>query len=329
MGYQGMATSSASTYTHALSLEQAERLRDLLKDQDFSFREVPYALYAAGKGKVQVVVYEKGPKIVVQGKEMQDFVRFVLEPEILGAAELDYIEVQHPEYFEPHIGVDESGKGDFFGPLVIAGVHTDREIVHQLMEAGVQDSKRIGSDAQIRKIAKLIRCVPNLRSSVIKISPTRYNELYQKFSNLNRLLAWAHARTIENLLEEVPDCPRAVSDQFANPKVLEKALMEKGKTIELVQRTKAESDPAVAAASILARDAYVDWLERASERLGRRIPKGAGAQTKAFAKEIVAERGPEFLGLSAKTHFRTAHEVAPDHFAAPPERKATYWRSKG
>jgi len=323
-----MASPPATTYTHALTREQADKLQTLLQARDFTFREVPYALYGAAKGKVQLTVYEKGPKIVVQGKEAADFVRFILEPEVLGAAELDYVEVQHPEYFAPHIGVDESGKGDFFGPLVIAGVYTDAQLTPLLLDAGVQDSKKIGSDQRIHEIAKLIQCVPNLRTSVIKISPTRYNELYKQFGNLNRLLAWAHARTIENLLEEVPDCPRAVSDQFANPKVLQKALLEKGRGIELEQRTKAESDPAVAAASILARATYVDWMERAAKRLGRKVPKGGGAPAKQFAADLVAERGPEILELSAKTHFRTAHEVAPEAFPAPPPRRTTHWGSK-
>ncbi len=311
-------TTPATTYTHALTSDQAKRLRLLLGERGYTLREAPYALFAAAKGKVQLTVYEKGPKIVVQGKETSDFVRFILEPEILGAAELDYIEVQHPEYFEPHIGVDESGKGDFFGPLVIAGVYTDSTVTPLLLEAGVQDSKRIGSDTRIREIAKLIKCVPNLRSIVIKISPERYNVLHAKFGNLNRLLAWGHARTIENLLEAVPACPKALSDQFANPRVLERALMEKGARITLVQRTKAEADPGVAAASILAREAYVDWIARASERLGKTIPKGAGPAVKTFARELVTERGADFLALCAKTHFRTAHEVAPEHFAAPP-----------
>ena len=120
------------------------------------------------------------------------------------------------------------------------------------MEAGIQDSKRIGSDQRIRDFADMIRKTPGATQSVVMIGPERYNQLYNRFKNLNELLAWGHARVIENLLEARPDCPRALSDQFANPRLIQKALMEKGKGIELQQRTKAESDLAVAAGSRLA-----------------------------------------------------------------------------
>src|SRR5690606_7320205 len=140
-------------------------------------------------------------------------------------------DVHHPDRFCPHIGVDESGKGDFFGPLVIAGVYVDGEISRQLIQGGIQDSKRIGSDKRIRDLAKLIRGTLGLVSSIVAIGPERYNELYAKFGNLNRLLAWGHARVIENLLEQRPDCPRALSDQFGNPKLIKSALLDKGRKI--------------------------------------------------------------------------------------------------
>jgi ribonuclease HIII len=254
-----------TSHTQALTAAQAEKLRALLAERGFEFMTKPYCLYAATKPKVNVLVYEKGPKVVVQGKGTEDFVTNLLEPEILGEAKLGYEEVHQPEMFQPHIGVDESGKGDFFGPLVIAGVYVDGEAVRRLREIGAVDSKRIGSDERIAKLAAEIRQVRGLAWEVIAIHPERYNQLYAKFGNLNRLLAWGHARVIENLLERVPDCPRAISDQFANPAVLQRALQERGRGIELVQRTKAESDPAVAAASILAREAFVGWLKAHGE----------------------------------------------------------------
>ena len=95
--------------------------------------------------------------MLLQGKGIEEFVQFQLEPEILGEAKLGYEEVHSPEMFEPHFGIDESGKGDFFGPLVIAGVYVDRGIARKFMEAGIQDSKRIGSDARIRALGDAIR----------------------------------------------------------------------------------------------------------------------------------------------------------------------------
>src|SRR5690606_37743580 len=129
--------------------------------------------------------------------------------------------------------------------LVIAGVYTDAAITRSLMDAGIADSKRIGSDARIRQLAAIIKETPGVISSVVMIGPAKYNELYQKIGNLNRLLAWCHARAIEELLHRRPDCPRALSDQFANPSLIKRSLMEKGRGIELEQRTKAESDIAV------------------------------------------------------------------------------------
>lgn len=295
--------------THALTPAQAERLRTLLQERGFEFMTKPYCLYAAAKPKVNVLVYEKGPKVVVQGKETEDFVTHLLEPEILGEAKLGYEEVHHPEMFQPHIGVDESGKGDFFGPLVIAGVYVDGDVARRLREIGAVDSKRIGSDDRIAKLAAEIRQMPGLAWEVVSIHPERYNELYAKMGNLNRLLAWGHAKIIENLLERVPDCPRAISDQFANPAVLQNALQKRGRLIELVQRTKAESDPAVAAASILARDGFVGWLKSQGQRFGVDIPKGVSETVKQTAAMLVNKHGPGLLPMLTKTHFRTSQEL--------------------
>ena len=171
------------------------------------------------------------------------------------------------------------------------------------------DSKRIGSDERIFKIAADIRSIPGLAWEVISINPGRYNELYTKFGNLNRLLAWGHARVIENLLERVPGCQRAISDQFANPPVLQRAMQTRGREIELVQRTKAESDPAVAAASILAREAFVRWLKTEGQKFGMEFPKGVSAGVKQTAGGLVAKHGNDVLPVLCKMHFRTSAEV--------------------
>lgn len=302
-----------TSHTQTLTAAQAEKLRALLSERGFDFMTKPYCLYAATKPKVNVLVYEKGPKVLVQGKGTADFVMNLLEPEILGEAQLGYEEVHQPEMFQPHIGVDESGKGDFFGPLVIAGVYVDGDAVRRLRDLGAVDSKRIGSDERIAKLAAEIRQVRGVVWEVIAIHPERYNQLYDKFGNLNRLLAWGHARVIENLLERVPDCPRAISDQFANPAVLQRALQERGRGIELVQRTKAESDPAVAAASILAREAFVGWLKAQGVRYGVECPKGVSESVKQSARKLVEQYGVEILQVLCKTHFRTSDEIKNSH----------------
>ncbi len=295
-------------YNTPLTTEQAAKLKRLLIEEGYNFETRPYTLYFARKDKLTIAVYEKGPKAVLQGKGTQDFVQFRLEPDILGEAKLGYEEVLNPEMYEPHFGVDESGKGDFFGPLVIAGVYVDRGLARHFQELGITDSKRITSDKRIRDLAEGIRR-SRAAQSVVTISPERYNALFTKIGNLNRLLAWGHARIIENLCELRPDCPRALSDKFADVRVLERALMEKGKAIKLDQRTKAESDFAVAAASILAREKFIDWLRATGQRLGVALPRGVNAAVKDAARAIAARGGSEALAAVAKMHFKTSAEV--------------------
>jgi ribonuclease HIII len=307
-------------YTHALTPEQATKLRALLEELGFQFTLKQYTLFFAQKNKLSIAVYEKGPKVLVQGKGVEEFVQFEIEPKILGEAKLGYEEVHAPEMFEAHFGVDESGKGDFFGPLVISGVYVDRGIARKLLDAGVQDSKRIGSDARIRTLGQAIRKTAGGLIETVLIGPERYNELYEKFGNLNSLLGWGHARVIENLLAKKPDCPRALSDQFADARVIKQSLLQHGREINIQQRPKAESDIAVAAASILAREAFIGWLERRGKELGLRLERGVSASVKETAKKLVEKSGPRRLREVAKVHFRTAHEIAPDAYAAPPPR---------
>ena len=309
-----------NSYTHALTQDQAAKLRTLLADSGFQFSPKEYTLFFAQKNKLSLAVYEKGPKVLVQGKGVEEFVQFELEPKILGEAKLGYEEVHSPEMFEPHFGVDESGKGDFFGPLVISGVYVDRGIARKLLDAGVQDSKRIASDARIRALAQTIRKTAGGLIETVLIGPQKYNELYEKFGNLNKLLGWGHARVIENLLAKKPDCPRSLSDQFADGRVIEQSLLHHGRKIDIQQRTKAESDIAVAAASILAREAFINWLERRGKELGWRLERGVSASVKETAKKLVETSGPAALREVAKVHFRTAHDIAPDNYAAPPPR---------
>ena len=298
-----------TTYTIEIPVEAVEVLRGVLERDGFEFSDKPYAHYSAKRGKLNVTVYEKGPKVLVQGKETEDFVQFTLEPEVLGEARLGYENVTNPEMFEPHFGVDESGKGDFFGPLVIAGVFVDAESARALLDGGIMDSKRIGSEARIKKLASLIRKTRGVQWSVISVGPQRYNELYRSFRNLNEMLAWGHAKVIAELAGKVPDCPRALSDQFANPRVLQRALNKQGVEIELEQKTKGESDVAVAAASILARERFVTWIRDAGERLGIELPLGAGPKVLEAGDRILSMVDGPDIELVAKTHFRTMDQL--------------------
>lgn len=300
---------SLASYTMPIKEGDVELIRKLLLEGGFEMKDKPYAHFSGKKGKLNVTVYEKGPKVLVQGKDTEDFVRFTLEPMVLGEARLGYEEVNEPEMFAPHFGIDESGKGDFFGPLVIAGVYTDADSTRALMDAGVMDSKRITSAAKIAKLAGIIRATPGIAHEVVSIGPERYNEMYDSFKNLNRLLAWGHVRVIRGLADQVPDCPRALSDQFARKEVLESELARHGLSLELQQRTKGESDVAVAAASILARERFVQWVSSSSEKSGVKIPLGAGPHVLEAARELIDKHGQSILPKVAKMHFKTAKEV--------------------
>jgi ribonuclease HIII len=315
-----------NSYTHALTNEQTTKLRALLEELGFDFSPKQYTLFFAQKNKLSVAVYEKGPKVLVQGRDVEEFVQFELEPKILGQAKLGYEEVHSPEMFEPHFGVDESGKGDFFGPLVISGVYVDRGIGRKLLDAGVVDSKRIGSDTRIRALADTIRKSSLGLVETVLIGPAKYNELYEKFGNLNKLLGWGHARVIENLLAKKPACPRSLSDQFADARVISASLLKHGRKIAIEQRPRAESDIAVAAASIVAREAFINWLERKSKELGIRLERGVSPSVKDTARKLVEVNGPDALREVAKVHFRTAHEIAPNDYPAPPPREN--WQSR-
>ena len=204
-----------------------------------------------------------------------------------------------------HIGTDESGKGDFFGPLVVAGFFMPEGQEGALRELGVKDSKRT-SDNRCREIAAVLRS--GYVCAVVAIGPERYNELYGKFRNLNRLLAWGHARAIENILERV-DAGRAVTDQFGDESLVRDALMKKGRAIELVQQPRAEEDPAVAAASILARAEFLDRLRSLSREAGVELPKGAAPVVEEAGVRLVRALGPDALGRFAKLHFKTTARV--------------------
>ena len=203
------------------------------------------------------------------------------------------------------IGIDESGKGDYFGPLVIAAVYVTPEVEPDLRLMEVRDSKRI-ADGRVLEMAPDIRQV--CRHSVVAIGPQRYYELYEKIRNLNRLLAWGHARALENLLDQV-DCDLAIADQFGDERLIINALLDKGKKIRLVQRTKAEADLAVAAASILARAEFLIRLKRLSEEVGTVLPKGASQAVELGARMVIKKHGRDRLKTVAKLHFKTTQVV--------------------
>ncbi len=205
----------------------------------------------------------------------------------------------------PIIGIDESGKGDFFGPLVIAGARVEKDRLPYLADLGVRDSKTI-ADGRIVKLAAAIKQA--CAFSLVVIGPEKYNELYQKIRNLNKLLGWGHARAIENILLE-HDAKTAISDKFGHDRFIQNSLQEKGKTIELVQMVRGEAHPAVAAASILARAEYLHRMDEMSSKFAVTFPRGASNLVDNVGRELVRSRGEEILGKVAKLHFKNYQKI--------------------
>lgn len=309
-----MSEKKVTSFVCTVDEEKIALLRDLLETRGWTFSEVPYAHWKATGDKVNVVAYCSG-KLTVQGGGTADFVSFILEPEVLHTFTFGYEEAVPAETntilepVDPHGGVDESGKGDFFGPLVVSAVFVTPETGDELRKIGVCDSKLIKSSKKILELSSKIRMITQGTSTVVTLPPESYNRVYAQIGNLNRLLAWGHARAIENLLEKVPACPRVLCDKFANEVLIQRALMTRGRTIELNQRTKAESDVAVAAASILAREGFLKGMEKLSAEFGVEFPRGAGTQVRAVATQLFQKHGKEVFARCAKLHFKTYHEV--------------------
>jgi len=203
------------------------------------------------------------------------------------------------------LGIDESGKGDFFGPLVIAGVLADESEANRLKQNGVRDSKKI-TDKKILELSDWI--TDNFVHTLVVIGPEKYNQLYQKIRNLNKLLAWGHSRVIENVVSE-NEIDLAISDKFGRSDFIENALMDKGKKIKVHQMVRGEAIVQVAAASIVARAAFVKFISGMKRQFDADIPKGAGNLVDAAGRELVGRYGASVLEKTAKLHFKNYKKV--------------------
>ena len=273
----------------------------------FKFEKRLYQVFLARSEKFTVNLYESG-KVTFGGSDrtLQQEVEWFLG-KLGGKAPA----AEKGAGFEgrTRIGTDEVGKGDFFGPLIVAGALLDEKTEERVEKLGVKDSKEIKGDKKILEMAKgIMNILGRGRYEIVAINPPKYNELHAKTKNLNVMLGWAHARVIENLLERNKSCELAISDQFGDPDYIASSLMEKGKTIELVQIHKGGRDQAVAAASVLARAKFVSAMANMSEDFEFEFPKGASAKVVEAAKEFIEMKGVAALGRVAKLHFSILDE---------------------
>jgi ribonuclease HIII len=318
------AETKKTSFTYELTEEQQEKLLGIMLGGNYRKREVPYSIWSIEGDKFNATLYQKEKhgkrKLCVQGSKAEDFVLFQLEPIVLGAAALGYEKELSPELFSAHAGSDESGKGDYFGPLVVCCAYTDEKLSDEMIKLGVKDCKRLTDKAVLTIGPKLRQLLGPDGFSVVKFGNAAYNRLYAKMRNINRMLAWAHGTAIEGLLEKRGDCNRVVVDQFAPTEaVILRALKPLGKKAKVEQRHKAESDIAVAAASVIAREYFVrDCMAMGTEVFGeaasgeesRRIPLGSSdPRVRKLAEEMVAKHGPVWLMNHAKAHFQTTDKV--------------------
>lgn len=312
-------------WTYELDEAQQQALLALLAVGNYRPKATPYTFASVEGNGFSCALYQKVKngkrKAVVQGARAREFVEYVLEPNVLGAATLGYETLLNPERNAPHGGSDESGKGDYFGPLVAACCYIGEGLADAVREAGARDCKQM-SDSQVLAVGRRLRGVlgPE-RIAIVKIGPAAYNRLYAKIRNVNRLLAWAHGTCIEQLLEKQPGCTKVVLDQFARTEdVVKRALRERGKKIELDQHHHAESDSvAVAAASVLAREEYLRAMAAMAEKdvpppEGKKpldmIPLGSSdPRVRRLAEEMVRKHGPVWLMNHCKAHFQTTDKV--------------------
>ncbi len=257
--------------------------------------------------KTKLLVYfgKNGNKTVLQGnKNSQLYSRL---NDLIFGEKLFQQETNELKEPEAYIGTDESGKGDYFGPLIIAGVFVDNNSKADLKKIGVKDSKLL-NDSKINSLVLEIKKIVNNNFDIILISPEKYNLLYNKFGNLNRLLAWGHAKVIENVLKN-NKAEEAISDKFGDEKLIKSFLQEKGKMITLHQFTKAERYTAVAAASILARSKLNEWFEIQNKKFGFIFPKGASSKVEETAVKIKQQYDDRVLGSLVKLHFKTTKKI--------------------
>ena len=302
------APKKLSTYTIKLDDTQMEKLHAILEQRGWAPFEVAYTLFAYKGNDCNVSAYTSG-KVVVAGKGTEDFVRYTIEGEVTKQVKLGYDEQLHPDWYEPHAGMDESGKGDFFGPVIAATVIADSDAIRAWVKAGVRDSKTI-ADPRILELDELIRSTPGVTVETCQCGMPKYNELMQKpTANLNRLLAWQHAIALSKALSN-RWVPWGLLDQFTEQPLVQNELAKRNvSNFELRMRTKAEEDPVVAAASVVARAEYVRQMRELSRQFGDKLQKGASAKVKEQAAQIIEKFGVQALHQFAKLHFRTAYEV--------------------
>lgn len=203
-------------------------------------------------------------------------------------------------------GSDESGKGDFFGPLVVSAVVVDDSTAAKLAAAGVKDCKLL-TDKKILQLEDVIKSTV-VDFSVLELKPKAYNLRYKQVlaqgGKLNQLLGYGHVAALSQVLERHEDCHAALIDQFTTSLVNVRELTRRFPNCVVKQQPKAEVNLAVAAASVLARARFLRTMAELAEAAGEAtLPKGGGAQATACARRLADRLGKAELVNFVKLHF--------------------------
>lgn len=293
------------TYSIKYKPLKQSAIRNVLKKIDFKFSAMQDTFWKATRNKVNVVCYESG-KLVIQGNEATKINNYLIDTGLV-QGEKEEIKKQEVLKYSKWIGTDESGKGDYYGALVVGGVMIKEDVKDTLINMGVKDSKDI-PDERIILLAKEIKKLTCHFVGVIK--PSKYNKLMAiKERNLNHLLARSHARVIKRILSQ-ESCEFAIADKFGNEKYLNDALIKEKIKIDLKQKENGEDDIGVACASILAREGFLKSIESLNRKYKLVFPKGASnTMIPKIGKEFVAKYGKDKLGEVAKLHFKTTNKI--------------------
>jgi len=295
--------SKQKTFTLEFRDSEIHGVRDALSANNW-IEEVDrneYVVFRFRSPNDSIAIMYRSGKLVFQGKE--DFTSLISSIK-KGKEDEEVVD------FVPHLGVDEVGKGDYFGPLVVASCFVTEEFLKKVSILGFADSKRF-SDRKIKNLYENVKDYPYYYYSIVH--PSEYNELIERYRNVSILLAKQHSLVIEkglkNLKSKDISCEYVVVDQFSTSKSRVKdELGELGKVTELIQHHKGESDIAVASASIIARGVFVKEWERMNNKYSFKFPKGA-SNVIDKAKEFVSIYGVEELKEVAKISFRTTKQV--------------------
>jgi ribonuclease HIII len=274
-----------------------------------SIKEINYGyqIDLGDKNNLRVYYNKKGKRTIdtsqVKNTELRNLLQNAFSIKKMAHSSLDSKTIN---VVYPNIGTDESGKGDYFGPLVIAGVLLNQRQKIAFDELGIKDSKKI-SDSNIMILAKKIKKLVKTYN-VIAIGNKRYNEFYNDVGNINTILAWGHAKVIENILQK-NSVMNAYADQFGNKSLIENSLQKNGKKLKLTQLHKAEFITSVAAASILARERFLIELSKMSFKCGHTILKGASQKVNELGVKLVSEYGENVLDDISKRHFKNTNNI--------------------